>query len=106
MSASTDNLNIASNEPLITPQSLKQELPLTGAALRIVQQARETLFSILDRRDRRLFVVVGPCSIHDVDAAMDYAARLKGLAERIADTLFIVMRVYFENRALPLAGKA
>ncbi|MCG8415753.1 MAG: 3-deoxy-7-phosphoheptulonate synthase, partial [Pseudomonadales bacterium] len=73
MSALTDNLNIASNDALMTPQSLKHELPLEGTALQTVQQARETIFSILDRKDPRLFVVVGPCSIHDVDAAMDYA---------------------------------
>ena len=65
MTAMTDNLNVESNNPLITPQMLKAELPLAGPALGTVQQARQTIFDILDRKDHRLFVVVGPCSIHD-----------------------------------------
>lgn len=105
MSAITDNLNIASNEPLITPEQLKQELPLQGAAEATVQQGRETIFSILDRKDPRLFVVVGPCSIHDVDAALDYAARLKELAAKVKDTLYIVMRVYFEKPRTSIGWK-
>ena len=94
---SIDDQNIASNEPLITPEQLKSELPLAGAALQSVRSARETIFNILDRKDKRLFVVVGPCSIHDVDAAMEYAQRLKVLAEEVKDTLYLVMRVYFEK---------
>ena len=78
MSVITDNLNIGSNEALITPGQLKFELPLEGAALESVLLARSTIFSILDRTDPRLFVVVGPCSIHDTEAAIDYAKRLKG----------------------------
>lgn len=105
MSALTDNLNITSNDALITPQSLKQELPLAGDASQTVREGRETIFSILDRKDPRLFVVVGPCSIHDVDAAMDYARRLKELAPKIADTLFIVMRVYFEKPRTSIGWK-
>ncbi|MES3008815.1 MAG: 3-deoxy-7-phosphoheptulonate synthase [Pseudomonadota bacterium] len=94
---SIDDQNIASNEPLITPEQLKNQLPLTGAALQSVRSARETIFNILDRKDKRLFMVVGPCSIHDVDAAMEYAQRLKVLAEEVKDTLYLVMRVYFEK---------
>jgi len=105
MSAITDNLNIASNEPLITPEQLKQELPLQGMAEATVQKARETIFSILDRKDPRLFIVVGPCSIHDVDAALDYAARLKELAAKVEDTLYIVMRVYFEKPRTSIGWK-
>jgi 3-deoxy-7-phosphoheptulonate synthase len=105
MSAITDNLNIASNEPLITPEQLKQELPLQGAAEATVQEGRETIFSILDRKDPRLFVVVGPCSIHDVNAALDYAARLKELAAKVKDTLYIVMRVYFEKPRTSIGWK-
>src|SRR6056300_706416 len=63
MSVMTDNLNVKSNDALITPQQLKAELPLAGAAQETVQQARQTIFDILDRKDPRLFVVVGPCSI-------------------------------------------
>ncbi len=105
MSAVTDNLNIASNEPLITPEQLKQSLPLKGQAQETVKKARETIFSILDRKDPRLFVVVGPCSIHDVDAALDYAARLKELAAKVEDTLYVVMRVYFEKPRTSIGWK-
>ncbi len=105
MSAVTDNLNIASNDALITPESLKQDLPLAGKALETVSAARQTIFDILDRKDHRLFVVVGPCSIHDVDAALDYAARLKELAPKVQDTLYIVMRVYFEKPRTSIGWK-
>ena len=64
---------------------------------RTVADSRSVIQDILERRDPRLFVVVGPCSIHDTDAAMDYARRLQGLAEELSDTLYIVMRVYFEK---------
>lgn len=105
MSALTDNINIASNEALMTPGSLKQELPLEGKALETVSASRQTIFDILDRKDHRLFVVVGPCSIHDVDAAMDYANRLKQLASKVEDTLYIVMRVYFEKPRTSIGWK-
>lgn len=105
MSVITDNLNIESNEALITPAELKSELPLEGAALESVQLARNTIFSILDRTDPRLFIVVGPCSIHDTEAAMDYARRLQGLAEKVQDTLYIVMRVYFEKPRTSIGWK-
>ncbi len=92
-----DDTNIGSIEALITPEKLKQELPLEGAARESVRMARQTIINILDRKDHRLFMVVGPCSIHDVDAAMEYAQRLKKLAEEVQDTLYLVMRVYFEK---------
>ena len=105
MSVITDNLNIGSIEALITPGQLKSELPLEGAALESVQLARNTIFSILDRTDPRLFVVVGPCSIHDTEAAIDYAKRLKELADKVQDTLYIVMRVYFEKPRTSIGWK-
>lgn len=105
MSVMTDNLNVKSNDALITPQQLKAEFPLAGAAQETVQQARQTIFDILDRKDPRLFVVVGPCSIHDPEAALDYAERLKALAPKIADTLYIVMRVYFEKPRTSIGWK-
>lgn len=92
-----DDLNIDSNEALLTPQELKNQLPLEGDALESVRTARQTIFDILDRKDPRLFVVIGPCSIHDVDAALEYAGRLKKLSEKVQDTLYLVMRVYFEK---------
>ncbi|MAB98238.1 MAG: 3-deoxy-7-phosphoheptulonate synthase [Pseudomonadaceae bacterium] len=92
-----DDLNVASNETLITPEQLKQEIPLTAAALKTVSAGREVVRNILDGKDHRLFVVVGPCSIHDIKAAHDYAERLKALAAEVSDTLYLVMRVYFEK---------
>lgn len=105
MSAVTDNLNIASNEALMTPKTLKADLPLEGLAMESVQTSRETVFSILDRKDPRLFVVVGPCSIHDTEAALDYARKLKTLADAVKDTLYIVMRVYFEKPRTSIGWK-
>ncbi|WP_044874290.1 3-deoxy-7-phosphoheptulonate synthase [Pseudomonas sp. LFM046] len=92
-----DDLNVASNETLITPEQLKREIPLTDAALDTVANGRQVVRNILDGKDHRLFVVVGPCSIHDIKAAHEYADRLKGLAAELSDTLFLVMRVYFEK---------
>lgn len=92
-----DDLNVISQETLITPNAIKQALPLTGHAEEVVKTGRETVRNILDRKDHRLMVVIGPCSIHDVDAAMDYAKRLKALSDQVKDTIYIIMRVYFEK---------
>ena len=92
-----DDLNVASNETLITPDQLKKEIPLSAKALQTVTAGRQVVRNILDGKDHRLFVVVGPCSIHDIKAAHEYAERLKVLAEEVSDTLYLVMRVYFEK---------
>ncbi len=92
-----DDLNIVSQEILISPDDIKKALPISDAALKVVTEGRDTVRNILEGKDHRLMVVVGPCSIHDVEAAKDYAKRLKVLAEQLKDTLFIVMRVYFEK---------
>ncbi|WP_372810216.1 3-deoxy-7-phosphoheptulonate synthase [Litorivivens sp.] len=92
-----ENLNVAAQEVLITPALLKSELPLSEKAASTVSKSRKTIRDILDRKDHRLFLVVGPCSIHDTKAAMDYANRLKALAEKVEDTIHLVMRVYFEK---------
>ncbi len=92
-----DDLNIASNEVLITPAQLKAKIPLTPAAQATISNSRQVIRDILDGKDQRLFIVIGPCSIHDVEAAKDYAQRLKKLAEEVSDTLYLVMRVYFEK---------
>jgi 3-deoxy-7-phosphoheptulonate synthase len=91
------DINIESQSLLITPQELKQEIPASALAYEQVAQSRQTIKDILDGKDKRLFVVVGPCSIHDPNAALDYATRLKALADELSDTLYIVMRVYFEK---------
>jgi 3-deoxy-7-phosphoheptulonate synthase len=92
-----ENLNIQSQETLITPLDLKRDVPLTDKAAKTIAEGREAVQNILDGNDKRIFVVVGPCSIHDLDAAKDYAQRLKKLAEEVSDTLLIIMRVYFEK---------
>jgi 3-deoxy-7-phosphoheptulonate synthase len=94
---SVENLNVEAFEQLITPDQLKREMPLTGQVRESVLRARETVHRILDREDHRLFLVVGPCSIHDTDAAMEYASGLKRLADEVGDTIYLVMRVYFEK---------
>lgn len=95
--ASVDNLNVVSQEVLITPRQLKEEIPLTEAAEQTVLAGRQAIRNILDRTDPRLFLVLGPCSIHDIDAAKDYARRLRELADKVSDSLLLVMRVYFEK---------
>jgi 3-deoxy-7-phosphoheptulonate synthase len=92
-----NDLNVASNETLITPDQLKRDIPLSEAAQATVTKGRDVIRSILDGTDHRIFVVIGPCSIHDIKAAHDYARRLKALAEEVSDTLYLVMRVYFEK---------
>ncbi|MBA3034785.1 MAG: 3-deoxy-7-phosphoheptulonate synthase [Gammaproteobacteria bacterium] len=93
----TENLNIASFDPMPTPEEIHARVPLTETAAKSVVTGRRTLEAILDRRDARLFVVVGPCSIHDPVAGLDYAKRLKVLADEVASTMVLVMRVYFEK---------
>jgi 3-deoxy-7-phosphoheptulonate synthase len=97
MSATTDNLNVAALEPMPTPEEIKAKVPLSPAAAETVLQGRSTLQAILDGRDPRIFVVAGPCSIHDPIAGLDYARRLKALADEVADSIYVVMRVYFEK---------
>lgn len=92
-----NNLNVLSQDLLITPEALKQNIPLSESAERTVIEGRQTIQRILDREDPRLLVVIGPCSIHDPDAARDYARRLRKLADAVSDSLYIVMRVYFEK---------
>jgi len=96
-SASVDNINVISQEILLTPDALKTEFFLTHDVEKTVLQGRKTINNILDRKDHRLFIVVGPCSIHDLKAAREYAKKLKGLADEVKDTLVLVMRVYFEK---------
>lgn len=92
-----EDVNVASFERLVTPLALKKELAITDNIRQAVTKGREEIKNILDKKDHRLAIVVGPCSIHDPDAAMDYAKRLKALSEKVDDTLLIIMRVYFEK---------
>ena len=91
------DLNIENYQVVMTPAQLKAELPLPENARQFVAQGRETVRNILDRTDPRLIVVVGPCSIHDPNIALEYGRRLKVLAEQVSESLYIVMRAYFEK---------
>ena len=93
----TYDLHIKGFEPLISPNALKEEIPLSDKAYQTVVSSRKTIQAILNREDRRLLVVVGPCSIHDERAALEYAERLNSLKQQVAETLVVVMRVYFEK---------
>ena len=97
MSANTDDLRIQNLRELVVPEALIAELPAEGPLAEHVNASRSVIQSILEQADDRLVVVVGPCSIHDPDAAMDYAARLKTLADGVSEDIFVVMRVYFEK---------
>lgn len=93
----TENLNVAAFDHMPSPDEIKAHVPLTDRAAAVVVAGRQALMDILDRRDPRRFLVVGPCSIHDPVAGLDYASRLKALADEVADVLVLVMRVYFEK---------
>jgi 3-deoxy-7-phosphoheptulonate synthase len=93
----TENLNVVAFDHMPSPEEIKARVPLTDQAAEVVVAGRRALMDILDRKDPRLFLVVGPCSIHDPVAGLDYAGRLKALSEDVADVLLPVMRVYFEK---------
>ena len=93
----TNNLNVSGLTPIIAPADLKQVFPLSEENAAFVVEARQQVRDILHNRDRRMMVVVGPCSIHDPAAAVEYARRLSKLAKELADQLLLVMRVYFEK---------
>lgn len=93
----TDDLRIDALKPLVPPAILMEELPITGEASETVEKARSETAACLHGRDKRLVVVVGPCSIHDTEAAHEYATRLKAQADRFAGELLVIMRVYFEK---------
>jgi 3-deoxy-7-phosphoheptulonate synthase len=92
-----ENVNVTAFDAMPSPEDLHASLPLSDAAGSAVMKGREALRNILDRKDPRMFVVVGPCSIHDPVAGLDYARRLRKLQDEVADTLLLVMRVYFEK---------
>lgn len=97
MKHETDNLRITGTQKMISCEDLRKEFPVTEAASSTVHDSRAAIQDIFHGRDDRLLVVVGPCSIHDVDAALDYAKKLKAARDRHAGELLIVMRVYFEK---------
>jgi len=97
MTYQTDDLRITAIKELASPQQVLADLPITENAAKTVYQTRQDIYKILRNEDDRLMVVIGPCSIHDPDAAMEYANRLKKIADELRDDLLVVMRVYFEK---------
>lgn len=101
----TNNLNIHEVTPIIAPSDLKQVFPLSVNNAQFVTNSRDTIKDILHGKDRRLMAVVGPCSIHDTKAALEYARRLAILAKEVEEHIFIVMRVYFEKPRTTIGWK-
>ena len=101
----THNVNVESFQSLITPRRLKQELPLDATVRDTVLAGRDAVAAVLDGRDTRFLVVVGPCSIHDVDAAVEYARRLAELRGQVGDRMLVVMRAYFEKPRTTIGWK-
>ena len=97
MATSTNNTRIKSQKLFCTPEQVTKMLPLSKEAQQTVTNARKTIEAILDYKDKRKIIIVGPCSIHDPEAALEYAERLKALSEKVSDQYFIIMRVYFEK---------
>lgn len=100
-----ENIHVASAEPLSTPREIHAALPLSARTMQTVLKGRETIERILDHDDPRLLAIVGPCSIHNLEAAEEYALKLKALADEVSDTIFVVMRVYFEKPRSVLGWK-
>lgn len=92
-----NNVHIANEQVLITPEELKKQFPLNSVLEGQIAASRQTISDIISGKDHRLLVVCGPCSIHDTEAALTYARDLKALADQVGDQLYIVMRVYFEK---------
>ncbi|KST68961.1 3-deoxy-7-phosphoheptulonate synthase [Mastigocoleus testarum] len=97
MSNKIFDTNIENYHVLLTPEEVKSQLPLTDLARETVLKYRQEIRDILDLRDRRKFIVIGPCSIHNTDLALEYSQRLKNLSDRVKDKILLVMRVYFEK---------
>ncbi|MBN2524836.1 MAG: 3-deoxy-7-phosphoheptulonate synthase [Deltaproteobacteria bacterium] len=97
MTPEIENINIQSEESIITPAALKKQYPLTPGMVKTVLNGQNTIKNILHGQDTRMVVISGPCSIHDIDAAKEYARRLFELSMELGDKLYLVMRVYFEK---------
>ena len=93
----TYDVNVKEFIPLISPHVLKDDMPITPEAAQTVISGRLVIQDIIGKKDRRLLVIAGPCSIHDEAAALEYADRLNRLREKVNETIFLVMRVYFEK---------
>src|SRR2546421_3854158 len=101
----TQDLRVRETVRLLTPRALKAEAPMSEVCNETVVTSREVIARILQQKDQRFLVVVGPCSIHDPQAALEYATKLNGLRKELADRLYIVMRVYFEKPRTTIGWK-
>ena len=97
MNQTTYDLNVKAFKPLISPAAIKKELPITDDVAGIVIKGRKDVEAILQKKDSRLLVIAGPCSIHDIDAALEYAEKLNALREEVKNKINLIMRVYFEK---------
>ena len=97
MDPRTDDLRINKSQPLISPAQLSQNLPLPEGTAQFVQQARQTIENILSGKDQRVVAIVGPCSVHDPAALMDFAEQFKADTQHLTDAIYPVLRVYFEK---------
>ena len=100
-----ENVNITSTSELPAPLDIKLELPVGKTSVEFISKSRKTLEGILSRSDSRKFIVVGPCSIHNVDEAQEYASKFKVLAKQVEEQLFLIMRVYFEKPRTSIGWK-
>jgi 3-deoxy-7-phosphoheptulonate synthase len=105
MTLKTDDLRINKIQELSTPDEVRRELPISDNAANVIINSRRTIENILDGKDDRIFVVIGPCSIHDPIAAIDYANKLKKMDNKLSKNLFIIMRVYFEKPRTTIGWK-
>ena len=105
MAHTTSDVNILKIEPLIPPEELERQLPITPKIAETVLEGRAEIQDILHGHDDRFLMIIGPCSIHDETAATEYAAKLKDLADQVKDKILVVMRVYFEKPRTSLGWK-
>jgi len=105
MNLKTDDLRIIETQELSTPEEVRKELFVNETAAVTILNSRKTIENILDEKDDRVFVVVGPCSIHDPVAAIEYAKKLKEISKKVSDNLFLIMRVYFEKPRTTIGWK-
>ena len=105
MDSRIHNTNITSEAVITSPNDLSKKLPITQKGRRNIMAGREVVSDILSRKDSRLMVIVGPCSIHNLEAAKEYAHKLKTLSEELKESLYIVMRVYFEKPRTTIGWK-
>ena len=98
------DIRIENASPLVSPEKLKQETPLEDSCFSTIVESRRVIRDIINKRDSRILGIIGPCSIHDPETAFDYASRIAELRKKVDDRIFLIMRVYFENRELLSAG--